>query len=172
MKKKIKVTNGRGEYVEKEIQYIPVRYILAMMITILEVVMVIGLVFLFAYYIPYFYLAIYATVIGVVISIIVSYDNPDYKVPWLLFVITVPIVGFMCYFLFYRRKLTRKMIRKFKLIEDSYTYDDSENHKSLREEDKLISSQALELTNIASSSLYRNTKLKYFSMGEYMHESI
>ena len=50
MKKKIKVTNGRGEYVEKEIQYIPVRYILAMMITILEVVMVIGLVFLFAYY--------------------------------------------------------------------------------------------------------------------------
>ena len=101
MKKTVKVTDKKGRYVEKEIQYIPVRYILAILITLLEITMVIGLMFILTIYIPYFYVAIYATVVGVVISIIASNDNPDYKVPWLLCVICIPIVGFMLYFLFY-----------------------------------------------------------------------
>ena len=172
MKKTIKVTDGKGNRIDKEIQYIPGRYIIAILITILEITMVIGLMFLLAYYIPYFYLAIYATVIGVVISIIASQDNPDYKVPWLLFVVTVPIVGFMFYFLFYKRKLTNKLTRRLKYVNDTLLIDDEVSFNQLNHEDKLIASQALELTNIASTHLYQNTKVTYFSLGEEMHESI
>ena len=172
MKKRIKVTDARGNYIDKEIQYIPTRYILAILITLMEVVAVIGIMFILAYYIPYFYLAIYATVVGVVISIIVSQDNPDYKVPWLLFVITVPIVGFMCYFLFYKRKLTNKLTKRLKYVNDTLDVDDYDNFEKLKNTDKLMYSQALELTNISSSHLYKDTKIKYFSLGEEMHESI
>jgi len=172
MKKTIRVIDGKGNKVDKEIQYIPGRYISAILITMLEIIMVIGLMFLLAYYIPYFYLAIYATVIGVVISIIASQDNPDYKVPWLLFVITVPIVGFMFYFLFYKRKLTNKLSKRLKYVNDSLNIDDSVCFEKIKQENKLIASQALSLTNISSSHLYQNTKIDYYSLGEEMHEAI
>lgn len=172
MKKSIKITDKYGKPVEKEIQYIPVRYILAILITVLEIAMVIGLMFILAIYIPYFYIAIYITVIGVVISIIASNDNPDYKVPWLLCVICLPIVGFMLYFLFYKRKLNNKFSKRLKKVSDSLEKDDNENFNNLEKVDKLIQSEAKELVNIANTHLYQNTKIEYYKIGEEMHESI
>ena len=98
------------EKVQKEINYIPVRYIIAVLITLFEVLAVLGIVFALCYYVPYFYLAAWATEIFCVIRIIASDDNPDYKVPWLLFVLIVPIAGFMLYFMFYSRTLQKKFI--------------------------------------------------------------
>ena len=99
MKRKIEiVTNGKKE--EREINYIPVRYIFAILFTLIETLMVVGVVFLLAYYVKYFYIALYITVIVVVITIVVKNENPDYKVPWILFVIGLPIVGVMLYFMY------------------------------------------------------------------------
>ena len=56
-----------------------------------------------------------------VIKIIASDDNPDYKVPWLLFVLILPIAGFMFYFLFYSRKLGKKFIRRLEELK-KYRY--------------------------------------------------
>ena len=66
----------------------------------------------FCYYVPYFYLAAWATEIFCVIRIIASDDNPDYKVPWLLFVLIIPIAGFMLYFMFYSRKLQKRFVKR------------------------------------------------------------
>lgn len=171
MKKKVRVYE-KGKNVEKEIQYIPVRYIIAILITLIEIVAVISSVFLLAIYVPYFYIAIFLTVIGVVISIIASNDNPDYKVPWLLFVIVLPIAGFMLYFLFYERRLQKKLQKRLKKVTESLIFDDSKYKEKLKEEDKLISSQATCLTKIANTNLYQNTKLEYYKIGEDLHESI
>ena len=170
MKKKIKAPNRKGEYVDRYIQYIPARYIFAILITILEIIMVIGIVFLCAIYIPYFYIALYVTVIGIVISIIVSNDNPDYKIPWLLCVICIPIIGFMLYFLFYKRKLTKKLIKKLNAVNESLEKDNEKELNNIN--DKLIKSQAKELINIANTHIYQNTKLEYYKIGEEMHTSI
>lgn len=94
MKRKYSYFDGKKQ-TEREYSYIPVRYILAVLITLLEVVTVIGIVVALCYYVPYFYLAAWATEIVCVIRIIASDDNPDYKVPWLLFVLIIPIAGFM-----------------------------------------------------------------------------
>ncbi|MBQ7408301.1 MAG: PLDc_N domain-containing protein [Clostridia bacterium] len=45
-------------------------------------------------------------------AIIASNDNPEYKIPWLLFVLILPIAGFMLYFIFYSRKLKKKFFRR------------------------------------------------------------
>ena len=115
MKRKYSYFDGEN-YTEREYSYIPVRYIIAVMITLLEVLAVIGIVVAFCYYVPYFYLAAWATEIFCVIRIIASDDNPDYKVPWLLFVLIVPIAGFMLYFMFYSRNLEKKYIRRLSEI--------------------------------------------------------
>ena len=57
MKKNIKIYS-KGKYIDKEINYIPTRYIWAILITLLEVAGIIGTVVLLAIYVPYFYTAL------------------------------------------------------------------------------------------------------------------
>lgn len=171
MKKNIKVYD-KGQYVEKEVNYIPVRYIIAILLTILEIVAIIAIVVLLAMYVPYFYIALIITEIVVVVKIIGSNDNPDYKVPWLLFVIVLPIAGFMLYFMFNERKLPKKIVKRLNRFNDSLNYDDTKNHQELKKQDLLISTHAKEMCNITNTHLYQNTKLEYFKVGEEMYNSI
>ena len=116
MKRKYSYFDGKKQ-TEREYSYIPFRYILAVFIALLEVLAVIGIVTALCYYVPYFYLAAWATEFFCVIRIIASDDNPDYKVPWLLFVLIIPIAGFMLYFMFYSRML--------KNIADTHIFTDT-----------------------------------------------
>lgn len=159
--------------IEREYSYIPVRYIVAVLITVLEVLAVIGIVIACCYWVPYFYLAAWATEFYCVIRIIASDDNPDYKVPWLLFVLIVPIAGFMIYFMFYSRKLQRKYVRRLNnLKSNTYNNIDQELFKKLEEENPVAMSQAKMLCKIADTHIFTNTKQEYFPLGENMHESM
>ncbi|MBO5300430.1 MAG: PLDc N-terminal domain-containing protein [Clostridia bacterium] len=81
------------------------------------------------YYVPYFYLAAWATEIFCVIRIIASDDNPDYKVPWLLFVLIIPIAGFMLYFMFYSRTLQKRFVRRLNALKsNSYKKNDDDDY--------------------------------------------
>lgn len=171
MKKNIKVYE-KGKYVEKEVNYIPVRYIIAVLLTILEIAAIIAIIVLLAMYVPYFYILLYITEIAVVIKIIGSNDNPDYKVPWLLFVIILPIVGFMLYFMFNERKLPKKIVKRLKKFNHSLSYNDTSNHQELKRKDLLISTQAQALCNIANTHLYQNTHLEYYALGEEMYKEM
>lgn len=158
------------EKVQKEINYIPVRYIIAVLITLFEVLAVIGIVVALCYYVPYFYLAAWLTEILCVIRVIASDDNPDYKVPWLLFLLIVPIAGFMLYFMFYSRTLQKKFIRRLAdLKKHSYKKDDSKLFKELKEENPVAAAQVKMLCDIAETHLFTNTKQEYFPLGEDMH---
>ena len=170
MKKTI-MYDVNGKKVRREINYIPVRYIIAVLITLLEVLAVIGIVVALCFYVPYFYLAAWATEIFCVIRIIASDDNPDYKVPWLLFVLIVPIAGFMLYFMFYSRKLQKKYIKRLdNLKSHSYKRDDSDLFVRLKEEKPMAAAQAGMLCKIAETQLFTNTKQEYFPLGEDMHK--
>ena len=103
---------ANNKTIEREVNYIPVRYIIAMLITVAEVLAIIGIVVALYYFVPYFYLAAFFTQIFCVLRIIASDDNPDYKVPWLLFVLILPIAGFMLYFIFASRTLQKKYVKR------------------------------------------------------------
>lgn len=158
------------EKVQKEINYIPVRYIIAILITLFEVLAVLGIVAALCYYVPYFYLAAWATEIACVIKVIASDDNPDYKIPWLLFILIVPIAGFMLYFMFYSRTLQKKFIRRLAdLKRHSYKKDDAKLFEELREENPVAAAQAKMLCDIAETHLFTDTKQEYFPLGEDMY---
>ncbi|MBO7187759.1 MAG: PLDc N-terminal domain-containing protein, partial [Clostridia bacterium] len=172
MKRKYKVYNGKN-VIEREYSYIPVRYIVAALITLLEVVAIIGIVVAMCYYVPYFYVAAYATEIFCIIKIIASNDNPEYKIPWLLFVLVLPIVGFMLYFIFYSRKLNKKFIRRLqKLYSVKYDCACEDNFKLLKQENHTAYNQARLLCMLSYSNLFTNTKQTYFPLGENMWKSM
>ena len=151
----------------KKDNYIPVRFWIAIALIIMETAAVIGIVILCALYIPYFYIAMYATQVFCVLKIINSPENPDYKVPWLLFVLVVPVAGFMIYFMFYNRKLDRGQIKRIKKIfSQQVDTKDMGTLSELKSEDKKAYLQANQLCKISYSHLYKNTDAQYFEMGE------
>lgn len=161
----------KDKIIEKTVTHIPIRYILAVIITVFEIAAIIGIVAALCFYVPLFYIAAWLTEIYCVIKIISSDDNPDYKVPWLLFVLIIPIAGFMLYFMFYSRKLKPKFIKRLKeLKESSYSRDDSLAFDALSRDDPDAAAAAKMLVGISRSRLFLNTKQEYFALGEDMFE--
>ena len=158
----------RGTHtVKRKIVYIPLRYILAITLTVSEVLAIIGIVVALCYYVPYLYLAAWATEIFCVVRIIASDDNPDYKVPWLLFVLILPVVGFMLYFLFGSRKLTKAQQKSLgRLTELHYGKEDSAAFATLKNEARSAHNQAKMICQIADTALFTNTETTYYPSGE------
>ena len=172
MKKTYKINIGK-ETIEREYNYIPVRYIIAVLITLFEMLSIIGIVIACCYYIPYFYIAAWITEFFCVIKIIASDDNPDYKVPWLLFVLILPIAGFMLYFLFYSRTLRKKFIRRLdELKKYRYERNQEEILGELERENAHASAQAKMLCSISGASVFKDTNQTYYPLGEDMWQAM
>ena len=172
MKRKYKIQAGE-KTIEREYSYIPVRYIFAAIITLLEIAAIIGIMIVLCMFVPNFYILCYITAVVCILKIIASDDNPDYKVPWLLFVLVVPIVGFMLYLMFYSRKLQKKFVRRLgELKRYKYKRLDEEIFEKLNGANPLAASQAKMLCRIADTHLFSNTKQTYFSLGEDMFKEL
>lgn len=172
MKRKYSFKAGK-KTVEREYNYIPVRYIVAVMITLFEVLAIIAVVGALCYFVPYFYLAAFATEVFCVIKIIASNDNPEYKIPWLLFVLILPVAGFMLYFIFYSRTLSKKHVRRLKrLYGEEYPQKDGVNFFALKQENPSAYNQAKLLCALSGSHLFTDTKQQYFPLGEDMWQSM
>ncbi len=173
MKRKIKLDIGNGKFKEQEVNYIPVRYIIAFAITLFEVLAIIGVMIALCIFVPYFYIAVGITTFAVELKIIASDDNPDYKIPWMLFVLIIPIAGLMLYFIFGSRKLKPKFIKKLKELKNlSYNKDSSNLLKKLKQENSQAGSQAQLLCNLTETNIFTNTKQTYFPTGEEYHKAL
>ncbi|MBE6595088.1 MAG: cardiolipin synthase [Ruminococcaceae bacterium] len=171
MKKTIRDRKEKGA--RRRIFYIPLRYIFAFLITVAATLLVIGAVVALTVHLPYFYLLALATQIVCIVTIAASDDNPDYKVPWLLVVLILPVAGFMLYFMFYSRKLKRKYINRLAALrERSYKRDDEVAFRALEAESTTAANQAKLLCSIADTHLFTGTDTSYLASGEAMHESL
>ncbi|MBQ8141331.1 MAG: cardiolipin synthase [Clostridia bacterium] len=172
MKKKLEY-QVRDKTVEREYNYIPCRYILAIVITVFEVAAIVGIVIALCYFVPYFYILAWLTEIFCVIRIVSSDDNPDYKVPWLLFVLILPVAGFMLYLIFYSRVLKKKYVNRMKELKNiSYRREDGELLDRIRSESPVAASQANMVCGISEAHLFTDTKQTYFPLGEDMYPSL
>ena len=168
MKKTIRIRYDANRTEEREINYIPFRYILAILLAILETAAVIGIVLLMSYYVPYFYLAMWATEIAAIIHIIASDGNADYKIPWLIVVMVIPVGGLMLYIMFGNRKLKKKFLRRLEAMRSVYPKDDRTELESLEKVSPNACGQAKMLQHIANCHVFTNTAQQYFPLGEAM----
>ena len=158
---------------KKRFRYIPFRFIIAILLALLEVVTIIGIVIAMCYYVPYFYIVALITQGFCILRIAASDDNPDYKVPWLIVVVTLPVVGYMLYFLFYSRKLKKKFIKRLNWIKSKrYIQDDGELLENLTNKDVNAAATAKLLKSTANAHLFTNTRQEYFASGKEMYRRL
>lgn len=78
-------------------------------------------------FVPYFYIAVGITTFAVELKIIASDNNPDYKIPWMVIVLLLPVAGLMIYLIFGSRKLKKKFIKRLESLKNlSYKQDDTQ----------------------------------------------
>ena len=152
---------------KKRRKYIPIRYLVAMALTICIIASIIGSVIALCYYYPKLYALSYLVQVACVLKIVASDDNPDYKVPWLLFVLILPITGFMLYIMFYSRKLKRRFIKRLKEINDaSYDKCDNDLLAELKKENLSAHNQALMLLKTSGGHLFKDCQQTYLESGQ------
>ena len=153
-------------------KYVPARFIWAGLTILIEFCLMIAAVGVITFYVPYFYAAVVLTQLVVAVAIINSHENPDYKVPWLFFDLLLPVVGFMAYFVFYKRNLSKSDFKALKEINKPLAVDDRQALENCKKEDKLDYSQVKCIKGIANTHLYQNTDIKFLASGEEMFASM
>lgn len=173
MKEKRATKKGKKRRFELNLKPIPLRYPLAFIITLIKVLFIISVVFYLTYKLKYFYLVVLGAQLFCVLKIISSDANPDYKVPWLLFVLILPVVGFIIYFIFSSTKLKKKYVKKYKTLKNiDYEFDDETYLKELKEKDLTAYNMANLIKKVSGARLFKNVKTEYFPSGESYKESL
>ena len=157
----------------KRMKYIPKRFVLAILISLFEVLTILFIVVALCYWVPYFYIAAYLTEIFCIIRIVSSDDNPEYKVPWLLVVLLLPIAGFMLYFLFYKRQLEKRLVKRLERLDsEKYESDGQTVLDELSAKDPCAASSVKLLAKTANATPFCGGEIKYFPLGEDMHSAL
>jgi cardiolipin synthase len=106
-----------------------------------------------------------------VINLITKNTNPEYKIPWLLILITLPLFGTLAYILFYSRPMRKKEARLLEKIYEEIHLEEEASVDSvfseLKNEDTLVAGKALSiLGDDVFSGIYKNSECKYLGSGE------
>ena len=123
----------------------------------------------------YVYISIPFSVIGIlfVIAVINRNMSASYKVPWIIVLLVMPVVGIFLYLLFGNPKFTRKQRKKLLRINDEaskYCIQNEAVMDSLEECD--AKGQAKYLLNASGMPLHFKTATKYFISGEAAFEAL
>ena len=157
----------------RTLKYMPFRFVVAILITIAKILALVFLTAFLCVKVKYFYILVVLITILCALQIITSDANPDYKAPWLLFVIALPILGFTLYVWLYSRKLKRRYVKRLRDIKKTnYKKDHTELFSKLHKENKNVYGQAKMLCDLADTHLFTKVKLTYFKGGKEMMQSL
>ena len=119
--------------------------------------------------------SIYISLVLTFLAILISFHilnrrmNPDFKIPWLMIVLGLPLVGIVLYFLFSKNYLPLKQQRLVKEIRkknQKYINLSLDEEKENKEILKDYYGQNKYIDKASSSKGYKDTRVTYFKMGE------
>ncbi len=117
----------------------------------------------------FIYLGLQVISLFVVVAIISGRDNPSYKIPWVVIILTVPVVGGLFYLLWGHKRLPKNLKNRL----DDYYYStliditlDSGVESELYHADKQLLTQSDYIKRTSGFPIWKNTKVEFFSEGD------
>lgn len=141
-------------------------------ISLLILIQIVGAAILLAYLEESFvYVSIGCRVVSILITlrIIYKYENPEYKIPWIISVLLIPSLGLVIYFLFGHIVMSKKMRRKYQSEEDmrqNVLLTKKDLTVELEKLDPELACQVKYISATAKEKVFTNTSCKYLSSGE------
>ena len=148
-----------------------------MIIALLSIqITILGLAFMWlSEDLPYVYGGFTILTAILVIYILNKNENPSFKLAWMVLLIISPVFGALFY-LFVKFQLESKLInyKLLKIIDETQAHlsQDEEVINELEEVDVQVANLAKYMVNIGGYPIYKNTDIKYFSLGEEKFEEM
>ena len=124
---------------------------------------------------PYVYGGFTILTAILVIYILNKNENPSFKLAWMVLLIISPVFGALFY-LFVKFQLESKLInyKLLKIIDETQAHlsQDEEVINELEEVNMQVANLAKYMVNIGGYPIYKNTDIKYFSLGEEKFEEM
>lgn len=148
-----------------------------MIIALLSIqITILGLAFMWlSEDLPYVYGGFTILTAILVIYILNKNENPSFKLAWMVLLVISPVFGALFY-LFVKFQLESKLInyKLLKIIDETQAHlsQDEEVINELEEVDMQVANLAKYMVNIGGYPIYKNTDIKYFSLGEEKFEEM
>ena len=115
--------------------------------------------------------------ISIVCTVVIANNDtrPEYKIPWIILVLTLPVLGGAFYLMFANNKVPKQLQGK---VSDVYKYTNKylqEGEEAVEERVDLEGRCTKQIRYIQNSSYYPayiNTKTRYFGTGEQMYREM
>ena len=148
------------------------RFLINVILIVLQLT-IIGLIILeFSDYAVYAYWLIEGLAIFVVLNIVYRKKTAAYKISWIIFVLALPAVGIVLYFIWGRQRVPRKAQKRWQEV-NQRTFLKLEQNRAVLESinDKGIKKQVELVHRLSDLPVWRNTRTTYLKLGEEMHRA-
>lgn len=136
---------------------------------LLQIAVLAVMVLAFSNYFVYFYAACIVLTFAAVIWIIASRNHPDYKIAWIVPIMTFPVFGGLLYLLFGGNRLSqrsRKRMRKLEELQRQAMGDGSQITDVLPSGDASAKVQSRYITRASLYPPHAHTQTTYYPLGE------
>lgn len=102
----------------------------------------------------------------VVLKIYGMQKNAAFKIPWIILILFLPVMGLCLYAIFGRSEMTRTMRKRFKQIDEELGKKLQQNVdvvERLKNKDTAIANQARYINNYGHYPIYQNTDVTFYS---------
>jgi len=158
---------------KKILNFILHRLFIVAILLLLQIVFLILILTKFQDAIPYFYIAMDLIGIIVLLEIINNKANPNYKIAWIIPILTIPIFGVFFYLVF-GTKPDGRIDKRTKIVKqrlDKNLIQDDEILNKIKQDNMDAYNQALYLSK-NKFPVYNNTNVQYFKIGEEYYEKL
>ena len=110
-----------------------------------------------------------------IIYLLCRHDTAQYKIPWILFIMFIPVLGICVYVFWGNNRIRRRKQMEIKEIENNtnYLFDDSfEIDNKIKNNDKLVYNMLQYIQNITSYPVCGNVSSKYYDLGEKLFKDL
>jgi len=148
---------------KKILNFILHRLFIVAILLLLQIVFLILILTKFQDAIPYFYIAMDLIGIIVLLEIINNKANPNYKIAWIIPILTIPIFGVFFYLVF-GTKPDGRIDKRTKIVKqrlDKNLIQDDEILNKIKQDNMDAYNQALYLSK-NKFPVYNNTNVQYF----------
>lgn len=145
------------------------RIFLIAALLIIQIAFIVWIITYFEEYETYMYALFIMLEAVSVVYIINSKSNPAFKTSWILFILLIPIVGTVFYLFMQIQPGTKYLDLRLAALNETtkpFMEQDREIVEALRLSKPANANLAHYMTNCASYPVHRNTKVKYFPLGE------
>lgn len=139
---------------------------------ILQLVMMVVMVYYMQFYASWLYLTI--EILGIILVFLLVNDGESYKHFWIIIVLALPVVGFILYFMWGRKRTNSKANRHFREV-DNRMLDSLQSDQQILDKFHNIHPNKVQISRYLTREgfpLYENTNVTYYEIGEKMRDAL